>query len=247
MGLDSIERFVMAPFRRREVGYGLLAFCAVAFLVLGGLVIWSESFLLQADEPIRDQVIESRVSWLNDVMVGVSLLGSRWVISPLLSILAIWLLVTGRCRVIAAVMLVAGVLNLALEFMMKELIVQRERPDVLRLVEGRGASFPSGHVLATVGFYGMLPVLISKATRNFGLRVAAFAAATGVILAVGFSRMYLGVHWFTDVIGGYLLATVVVLGTYEALGGHRIDARTCAPRTTVSADQRSREPSSLAR
>ncbi len=54
-------------------------------------------------------------------------------------------------------------------------------------------------------------------------------------------------HWFTDVIGGYLLATVVVLGTYEALGGHRIDARTCAPRTTVSTNQRSREPSSLAR
>ncbi len=245
--MRPIERVVMAPFRSRKAGYALLGFCGVSFLVLASLVIWNESFLLQADRPIRDWVVERRVPWLDDLMIGISFLGSRWVIGPLVSILAIWLLATGRCRVIAMVMLVAAVLNPILEVTMKEVIVQRARPDVLRLVEGTGAAFPSGHVLASVGFYGMLPVLVSKATRSFGLRAGAFASALVVNLAVGFSRMYLGIHWFTDVIGGYLLAAIVVLGTYEALGGHRLDETTCGPSRPFGIGQRSRAPSSLAR
>lgn len=237
----------MAPFQSRGAGYALLAFCAASFVTLAALVVTAEGFLLQADRPIRVWAIDQRAGPLNTVMVGISWLGSRWVIGPLLLVLAGWMFATGRCRIIATVMIVAAVLNPVIEFILKEVVVQRMRPEGAQLVAGRGAAFPSGHVLATVGFYGMLPVLVAKATRQFTARAAAFAGAGLVILAVGFSRIYLGVHWFTDVLGGLLLATVVVLGTYEALGGHRLDEKACAPDRPFRIGQRWREPSNLVR
>ncbi|MGQ0670642.1 MAG: phosphatase PAP2 family protein, partial [Actinomycetota bacterium] len=155
--------------------------------------------------------------------------GTRYVIGALGVVLATWTLITRRCRVVLFVVVVAFAMNPLVEWALKA-AVDRPRPELLTLVRGRGPSFPSGHVIASVGFYGMLPLLVAGITSRFAIRVAAFLAVTAVILAVGFSRTYLGVHWFTDVVGGFLLGTVVVLGTYEALGGHRLDrSRACCP------------------
>lgn len=237
---------IEAVFRSRRAGLALVGFSAVSFAVLTVLAVFAQGSLLAVDRPVRDWLIGTRSGPLNEAMSWVTLLGARYVIGPLLVALAAWALLTRRCRVILAVLVVAFVLNPAIEFVLKAAI-DRPRPDLLRLVAGRGPSFPSGHVVAAVGFYGMLPVLVSRMTDRLALRAGAFLAATAVILAVGFSRMFLGVHWLTDVVGGYLLGTVVVLGTYEALAGHRFDGEgPCEPRRTWIG-HRDRSPSILVR
>ncbi|MBV8205544.1 MAG: phosphatase PAP2 family protein [Acidobacteria bacterium] len=69
-------------------------------------------------------------------------------------------------------------------------------------------SFPSGHALLALCFYGALAALCSARVRDQSLRVSIRLAAALLVLAIGFSRIYLGVHYFSDVAGGYLAASV---------------------------------------
>ncbi len=144
-----------------------------------------------------------------------------------------WALATGRCRRTILVLLLAFVANLALEAALKSSI-GRPRPDLLQLVPGNGPSFPSGHVLAAVGFYGALAVVAWRSTSRAWARSASFLVATTVILCVGFSRIYLGVHWFSDVVGGLAIGTIFVLAVARGLGDHHLARRRTCCRAHLS-------------
>jgi len=224
----------------------LVAGCGPAFGLLAVLAAFADPLLLRLDRPVQGWVIRVRQGWLNDAMHWASVLGTRYVIGALLVVLAAWVFTTGRCRVVLFVMVLAFALNPVAEWILK-VLVHRPRPDLLLLGRARGFSFPSGHVMASIGFYGMLPLLAWEAAASSRFRVAVALTGAAVVLAVGFSRIYLGVHWFTDVVGGYLVGTVVVVSTYRALGGHRLDrSRACCPRGPEEG-HRARGPSILAR
>lgn len=211
----------------RTAGFVLLGASAASFLALALLALFRESLLLRLDVPIQREVLASREGWLDTLMAWVSLLGTRYVIGAILLGVAGWALATRRCRRVVLVLVLAFAANFVLEVVLK-LSVGRPRPDLLRLVPGRGPSFPSGHVLATVGFYGVLAALTWKSTPGPWRRAAAYAAATAVILGVGFSRIYLGVHWFSDVVAGFAVGTAFVLTVAWALRGHHLGrARAC--------------------
>ncbi|MGH2528680.1 MAG: phosphatase PAP2 family protein [Actinomycetota bacterium] len=212
-----------APDRRRGAN-ALLAASAAAFAVLAVIAANWERLLLTIDEPVQRAAIRARSDWLNEVISWVSLLGTRYVIGALLLAVAAWALLTRRCQVALVVLIVAFALNPLVEYILKE-IVGRARPELLPLGRGRGPSFPSGHVMASVGFYAMLPAVVvgrTKARRLFTLVVSC-----AVILAISFARVYVGVHWFTDVIGGLLIGAVMALATYAGLRGHRLDSTWC--------------------
>ena len=87
-------------------------------------------------------------------------------------------------------------------------IVQRPRPDGFRLVVETGYSFPSGHSMFSMAFYGLLIWLVWHYEKDKLQRWLWCALFSGVIVMIGISRIYLGVHYATDVIGGFSLALV---------------------------------------
>ena len=89
-----------------------------------------------------------------------------------------------------------------------KIIVRRERPDYLRMVVEKSYSFPSGHTMIAVLFFGSIIYLVNKYNLKHK-RLITFSLSTFILL-VGISRIYLGVHYLTDVVGGYLLGIVVL-------------------------------------
>ena len=89
-------------------------------------------------------------------------------------------------------------------------IFQRTRPE-LNLINETGYSFPSGHAMVSLGFYGFIVylILISKLSKKY--KVILTIILETLIIAVGFSRIYLGVHYFTDVIVGFIISIIYLI------------------------------------
>lgn len=101
-------------------------------------------------------------------------------------------------------------------------IVRRPRPNVLRLVEEDGYSFPSGHSMVSMAFYGIIIYLVYKNVTNKYLKWSLITLLSLLILSIGFSRIYVGVHYFTDVVGGFLLGLaylIIYINIYNKKAG----------------------------
>lgn len=93
------------------------------------------------------------------------------------------------------------ILNQILKF-----ILRRPRPTEFRIINETGYSFPSGHSMISMAFYGFLIYLIYKNIKNKYLKTTLIIILSLLIIAIGISRIYLGVHYVSDVIGGFLIS-----------------------------------------
>lgn len=137
-----------------------------------------------------------------DVLAALTRLGDTWLISAIGMAGAAGLALRRRLVLLAgwaAAFAGGGLLVLALKA-----AFHRTRPELdAPLATASGWSFPSGHAMGAMLAYGMVTYLL---VLRFGRAPAPFivAAASALVLAIGFSRIYLGVHYFSDVVGGYL-------------------------------------------
>ena len=130
-----------------------------------------------------------------DYQIGSNILISIWVV------LIVFLLIKKYYREAALLGFVLGMtalINTALK-----ILIQRPRPQFHPLVVENSYSFPSGHAMDSFVFYMTLVYLIYHLTKNKVLTAVAFIFASCLVLTIGISRVYLGVHYPTDIIAGY--------------------------------------------
>jgi undecaprenyl-diphosphatase len=146
--------------------------------------------------------------WLYEPMLLITALGYYWVVIPLLG-LAVYAFYRGGARISAALLVISTVGSIVLTTVLKT-VFQRARPELFD--SGYTASFysfPSGHATIAVGFYGTLTLLVAWRLKGFR-RWAVTAAGVVLVLLIGFSRLYLGVHYPTDILAGFLAAPLWV-------------------------------------
>lgn len=110
----------------------------------------------------------------------------------------------GGC--IASNLIVTTLLNQLLKY-----IIQRPRPDGYRLIAESGYSFPSGHSMVSMAFYGLIIYLIWKMVKNKKIKYISCGILGLLIPMIGFSRIYLGVHYASDVIGGFAISIAYLM------------------------------------
>ena len=107
-----------------------------------------------------------------------------------------------------------------LNLMLKN-ILQRPRPTEYRIIDERGYSFPSGHSMISMAFYGLLIYLIYKNIKNKYLKFTLIGLLSFLIVSIGISRIYLGVHYTSDVLAGFLVSIsylILYIGLINKLG-----------------------------
>ncbi|RDI43136.1 phosphatase PAP2 family protein [Falsibacillus pallidus] len=176
------------------------------------IIIFTKSFLEIADDYNESEIrhfdsfviagVQGHVSpFWTKVMVSISFLGSvRWIM--ILSIATALILFLFKHRLLCLYVIFTVSLGGAFNWILKS-IFQRQRPDIEPIIEEQGYSFPSGHSMGSFIFYGALAFIIFKLYEHRLAKAAGVLLVSLLVLAIGISRIYLGVHYPSDIVGGY--------------------------------------------
>lgn len=164
--------------------------------------------IIEIDKSVSNFILMNQnQNWVNFS----SLIGVFFDIVPIIMltlIVALMLFIKSRPKealYFASSSMVAG----GLIYILKELI-SRPRP-ILQAVKETSFAFPSGHATISVVFFGFLIFLSLKHMKTKTQKILAVSTGILMILLAGFTRIYLNVHWLTDVIGGYLLGAAIII------------------------------------
>ena len=101
-------------------------------------------------------------------------------------------------------------------------IFQRDRPFGYNLINASGFSFPSGHAMVSMAFYGLLIYIIYNLVKNKTLRNILITLNVIIILLIGLSRVYLGVHYLSDIIAGFSISIIYLLLLTKILKKYKV-------------------------
>lgn len=189
-----------------------LCLCAAAFLVL--LLMVSAEQTAGADELIARAFYRIRSEALTAAAVVITYMSDEKVIIGG----CIVLLIIPRTRMSFGLPLSAGALALTGVNHLVKAIVLRPRPEEMyHLVEETGLSFPSGHASNSVFFYGLAIYLIRTRITSRPLANGLTAVCAGLMILIGPTRIYLGVHYPTDVLAGWCIGLLTILAEIEIL------------------------------
>ncbi|MPZ85830.1 MAG: phosphatase PAP2 family protein [Actinophytocola sp.] len=175
---------------------GVLALAAVALTVTVGR-------LVTLDTTWRTWLIDRRSPPLTAVMTGITTVGSTPVLVAVAIGISVWRLAGHHPR---EALLVGGTTAGAVVLgpLLKS-VVERSRPGDAHLVLVNSWAYPSGHSLTSTAVIGVLTALAFRRPAAGRRRTATVTAGAALVVAVGISRVYLGVHWPTDVLAGWLI------------------------------------------
>ena len=181
--------------------------CSLLFITL--MILVKLNLLSILDNSIYNLVTFKMNDTLNLLFKGITFLGSTFFIIFLVIFFLVLFIVkkdNKKGYLVAFTLIVSTILNNVIK-----IIIRRERPEVLALVTEKTFSFPSGHTMASVSLYGILLYLVLRSNLNKKLKISLGIILSLLPILIGISRIYLGAHFASDVIGGLLLSTILLL------------------------------------
>jgi undecaprenyl-diphosphatase len=174
--------------------------CAAGFACMA--LLYSSPYMKSFDSSIISFVQGMEAPTMTTIMKFFTFIGAGLpiVIIAVLALIILYFVLGHRKELILFTIAVSGsaLLNVLLK-----LLFHRTRPDLHRIIEAVGFSFPSGHAMAAFSLYATLIFLLWK-NASGNARVLLLLIGSAFIAAIGLSRIYLGVHYPSDVIAGYL-------------------------------------------
>lgn len=217
IALLSIEIIVLVG----VFGGALMAFIAIAKMVFREK---KEHFDQRAFKFLASQVNDINT----DVMQVFTFLGTHTFLIPAILSLVAYFLFIKKHRWYSIKVPVVAISSVLLMFLLK-LVFQRDRPLTPLLKAAQGYSFPSGHALMSITFYGLLIFLVWQNFKSLWTRWILTISLSMLIIIIGVSRVYLRVHYFSDVLAGFcvglmwLLLSLWILKKIEAYSRKKVD------------------------
>lgn len=181
----------------------------ILFIINTILVISNKVTII--DKSIHDYIIKFSSEITTSTMKIFTFFGSTIfivILSIILFIIFIILKQKDKAFKMASVIIISTIINNIIK-----IIIRRPRPEYITVVENT-FSYPSGHTMASTTLYGILLYLLLKSNLKKSYKIG-FGIILGILpLLVGISRIYLGAHFFTDVLGGYLLSGLILTTLY---------------------------------
>lgn len=176
----------------------------IIFIVLGTLVS------IRSDIHI-DNIVYSFISNYVSDDLTIFMKNFTYIASaPVVIIITILTLIFFKNKKYGLFMSIDLILITLFQFLLKYTFT-RNRPLDINLIEETGYSFPSGHSLTAMAFYGFIIYLVLNSNLNRKIKYVLTILLSIIIILVGLSRIYLGVHFFTDVIGGFSFSILFLI------------------------------------
>lgn len=216
--IKFVRKFLADKFHQYDKGLPYLITVVIALvIVVGGINVFIEltetlktEVLADYDTSITDAIISYRTPALTTYFKFVTDVGDFYGYLIVLGIfLILSLLVFRRWKYVIQATLVLGIATVS--NMMLKRFIDRARPGIEHLVSVETLSYPSGHAMSAMAFYGFLAFLILKFKMHKAIKFLLIFLLVFLILSIGISRIYLGVHFPSDIAGGFIAGFIWVV------------------------------------
>lgn len=216
--IDNLRTFLREKFHQYDVTLPYAITVIVALIVvIGGINVFVEltetlksDVLASYDQQITDYVISFRQASLTQYFIFVTRVGDFYgyiTVVGILTLLSIYVFKSWKYTFqIVLVLMLSAVSNLILKR-----FVDRARPGIEHMVSVETLSYPSGHAMSAMAFYGFLIYLFYRFKMNFFIKITLILLLVILIASIGLSRIYLGVHFPSDIAGGYIAGFIWVV------------------------------------
>ena len=171
-------------------------------LFIGLALMLESSFIKNSDQQIIDYVFLNRTPYFTQIMKFTSRLGDSLGYVTVFTLMSFVLFLYKKWTLVMNAFFIL-LFSSGLNILLKNAIA-RPRPFEFALVQANYYSFPSGHAMSAIVFYGFLIYITNQLVKQFWLKYLLFSISVFLTLAMGLSRIYLGVHYPSDIIGGFL-------------------------------------------
>jgi len=190
--------------------FALVGFGTMALLVSGNQIVHFDQAMINFIQGLETPILTAIMKFFTFIGAG-----STIKVLALITVFVLFLLFKLRFELLLFIVVLIGSSYL---FRALKLLFLRSRPDLNRLIEIGGYSFPSGHATNAITFYGILAFILWRHIPSRLGRSILLVFCTIMILSIGLSRIYLGVHYPSDVLGGYFaggLWLTIAIGLYQ--------------------------------
>jgi undecaprenyl-diphosphatase len=200
--------------RQKSLSYIYAACIAFGLFIILGLSISTQSFLysgIEAFDTALQNFSETHTSLAGgQLMIFFTSLADTRIIVVLLFFTAL-LFIRIHEELISALLVWGLAVGAGVAMYIKDLLLRPRPMGTFFDVYHNGSAFPSAHALVAVVFYGFIAYALAHSLHKQWQRRAVVLVTSTIIFLIGYSRVYLGVHWASDVIGGWLLGTALLL------------------------------------